>query len=199
MFTCVLDFLHTLRDSDQTYIQTKYEWMDNHFKCDYVIIFVIINNISNNGIAHDSQVVHDKKKKLEGKMVRAERQVVLDMLFSAFEKHQYYNIKDLVDITKQPVVNNTHTHTLKTNTHNNIAGYTKKTNTPAHYPPCFVKLEQIAHGMTFTPVHTIFCGWNLGQHACTYTHIYTHTRTHNHGMNRYSAVDSFQLPENSNV
>lgn len=26
------------------------------------------------------------------------------MLFSAFEKHQYYNLKDLVDITKQPVV-----------------------------------------------------------------------------------------------
>nr|KAF6427628.1 general transcription factor IIF subunit 2 [Rousettus aegyptiacus] len=25
------------------------------------------------------------------------------MLFSAFEKHQYYNLKDLVDITKQPV------------------------------------------------------------------------------------------------
>uniref|UniRef100_A0A8C6SGM7 General transcription factor IIF subunit 2 n=1 Tax=Neogobius melanostomus TaxID=47308 RepID=A0A8C6SGM7_9GOBI len=32
-----------------------------------------------------------------------EKQQVLDMLFSAFEKHQYYNIKDLVDITKQPV------------------------------------------------------------------------------------------------
>ena len=42
-------------------------------------------------------------------MVRAERQVVLDMLFSAFEKHQYYNIKDLVDITKQPVVSSMHT------------------------------------------------------------------------------------------
>ncbi|XP_068185730.1 general transcription factor IIF subunit 2-like [Antennarius striatus] len=52
---------------------------------------------------HDFNVVYDKKKKSEGKMVRAERQVVLDMLFSAFEKHQYYNIKDLVDITKQPV------------------------------------------------------------------------------------------------
>ncbi|XP_076603739.1 general transcription factor IIF subunit 2-like [Chaetodon auriga] len=52
---------------------------------------------------HNFNVLHDKKKKLEGKMVRAERQVVLDMLFSAFEKHQYYNIKDLVDITKQPV------------------------------------------------------------------------------------------------
>lgn len=25
------------------------------------------------------------------------------MLFNAFEKHQYYNIKDLVKITKQPV------------------------------------------------------------------------------------------------
>nr|XP_046259194.1 general transcription factor IIF subunit 2-like [Scatophagus argus] len=52
---------------------------------------------------HDFNVAYDKKKKSEGKMVRAERQVVLDMLFSAFEKHQYYNIKDLVDITKQPV------------------------------------------------------------------------------------------------
>ncbi|XP_075895940.1 general transcription factor IIF subunit 2-like [Nelusetta ayraudi] len=52
---------------------------------------------------HDFNVVYDKKKKSEGKMVRAERQVVLDMLFSAFEKHQYYNFKELVDITKQPV------------------------------------------------------------------------------------------------
>ncbi|XP_029315655.1 general transcription factor IIF subunit 2-like [Cottoperca gobio] len=52
---------------------------------------------------HDFNLEHEKKKKSDGKMVRAERTVVLDMLFSAFEKHQYYNIKDLVDITKQPV------------------------------------------------------------------------------------------------
>jgi transcription initiation factor TFIIF subunit beta len=26
------------------------------------------------------------------------------MLFAAFEKHQYYNIKDLVKLTNQPVV-----------------------------------------------------------------------------------------------
>ncbi|XP_061697731.1 general transcription factor IIF subunit 2-like isoform X3 [Syngnathoides biaculeatus] len=52
---------------------------------------------------HNFNVEYEKKKKSEGKMVRAERQVVLDMLFTAFEKHQYYNIKDLVDITKQPV------------------------------------------------------------------------------------------------
>ncbi|XP_061578907.1 general transcription factor IIF subunit 2-like, partial [Cololabis saira] len=52
---------------------------------------------------HDFNVEYEKKKKSEGKMVRAERQIVLDMLFSAFEKHQYYSFKDLVDITKQPV------------------------------------------------------------------------------------------------
>lgn len=83
-------------------------------------------------------MVYDKKKKSEGKMVRAERQVVLDMLFSAFEKHQYYNIKELVDITKQPVVSSTQTHT-RTNrhTHNNIAGKTKKQYTcPQSTLPC---------------------------------------------------------------
>jgi len=47
---------------------------------------------------------YEKKKKEEGKRSRADKQKVLEMLFSAFEKHQYYNIKDLVDITKQPVV-----------------------------------------------------------------------------------------------
>lgn len=52
---------------------------------------------------HVGNLEYEKKKKCEGRMVRAERQQVLDMLFSAFEKHQYYNIKDLVDITKQPV------------------------------------------------------------------------------------------------
>lgn len=61
-------------------------------------------------VLSDFKIVYEKKKKSEGKMVRAERQVVLDMLFSAFEKHQYYNIKELVDITKQPVVSSLHTH-----------------------------------------------------------------------------------------
>ncbi|KAM4731482.1 general transcription factor IIF subunit 2-like [Anableps anableps] len=52
---------------------------------------------------HDFNLEYEKKKRSEGKMVRADRQVVLDMLFSAFEKQQYYSFKDLVDITKQPV------------------------------------------------------------------------------------------------
>ncbi|KAM8856969.1 general transcription factor IIF subunit 2-like isoform 2-T2 [Synchiropus picturatus] len=62
-------------------------------------ITTIFKPVSN----HDFNLEYEKKKKAEGRMVRAERQLVLDMLFSAFEKHQYYNIKDLVDITKQPV------------------------------------------------------------------------------------------------
>lgn len=50
------------------------------------------------------QIEYERKKKEDGKRARADKQHVLDMLFSAFEKHQYYNLKDLVDITKQPVV-----------------------------------------------------------------------------------------------
>ncbi|XP_031414470.1 general transcription factor IIF subunit 2 isoform X3 [Clupea harengus] len=53
---------------------------------------------------HAYNLEYDKKKKEEGKRARADKQQVLDMLFSAFEKHQFYNIKDLVDITKQPVI-----------------------------------------------------------------------------------------------
>ncbi|XP_053311461.1 general transcription factor IIF subunit 2 isoform X2 [Spea bombifrons] len=52
---------------------------------------------------HQYNIEYEKKKKDDGKRARADKQQVLDMLFSAFEKHQYYNIKDLVDITKQPV------------------------------------------------------------------------------------------------
>ncbi|XP_010878479.1 general transcription factor IIF subunit 2b [Esox lucius] len=52
---------------------------------------------------HVANVEYEKKKRTEGRMVRADRQQVMDMLFSAFEKHQYYNIKHLVEVTKQPV------------------------------------------------------------------------------------------------
>ncbi|XKL61066.1 hypothetical protein PGB90_008123 [Kerria lacca] len=46
---------------------------------------------------------YEEKKKAEGKRSRDDKNAVLDMLFKAFDKHQYYNIKDLVLITKQPV------------------------------------------------------------------------------------------------
>ena len=32
--------------------------------------------------------------------------MVMDKLFSVFEKHQYYNISDLVRLTNQPIVSN---------------------------------------------------------------------------------------------
>lgn len=45
-----------------------------------------------------------EKKKTTDKRVRSERDVVLETIFSAFEKHQYYTLKDLINITQQPVV-----------------------------------------------------------------------------------------------
>lgn len=49
------------------------------------------------------QIEYIEKKKAEGKKARDDKDAVLEMLFAAFEKHQYYNIKDLVKITKQPI------------------------------------------------------------------------------------------------
>lgn len=46
----------------------------------------------------------EKRRKEENKRVRAERDEVLETLYSAFEKHQFYTLKDLVNITQQPVV-----------------------------------------------------------------------------------------------
>ena len=50
------------------------------------------------------QIEYEEKKKAEGKRSRDDKNAVMEMLFKAFDKHQYYNIKDLVNITKQPVV-----------------------------------------------------------------------------------------------
>lgn len=36
--------------------------------------------------------------------MRDDKEIVQNTLFAAFEKHQYYNIKDLERLTKQPVV-----------------------------------------------------------------------------------------------
>ncbi|CAL1545549.1 unnamed protein product [Lymnaea stagnalis] len=61
------------------------------------------------GIVHSYKPVsdhfnfEDKKTKKAEKRSRAEKDKVMDVLFNAFEKHQFYNVKDLVGITKQPV------------------------------------------------------------------------------------------------
>ncbi|GLV37910.1 Transcription factor TFIIFbeta [Carabus blaptoides fortunei] len=53
---------------------------------------------------HKNNIEYAEKKKAEGKKARDDKDAVLEMLFAAFEKHQYYNIKDLVKITQQPIV-----------------------------------------------------------------------------------------------
>jgi len=52
---------------------------------------------------HKHNIDYRLKKKAEGKKARDDKDIVLNMLFNAFEKHQYYNIKDLVQITRQPI------------------------------------------------------------------------------------------------
>ncbi|CAG0912451.1 unnamed protein product [Notodromas monacha] len=52
---------------------------------------------------HRHNIEFEKLKKAEGKKARGERDKVLESLFAAFEKHQYYNIKDLCTITQQPI------------------------------------------------------------------------------------------------
>merc|ERR1712080_573440 len=45
---------------------------------------------------------YEKQKKIEGKKMRDDKEKVQEILFALFEKHQYYNIKDLVTETRQP-------------------------------------------------------------------------------------------------
>jgi len=52
---------------------------------------------------HKNNIEFEMMKKSEGKKSREDKDKVMDMLFAAFEKHQYYNIKDLVRITRQPI------------------------------------------------------------------------------------------------
>ncbi|XP_033637734.1 general transcription factor IIF subunit 2-like [Asterias rubens] len=51
---------------------------------------------------HIGNIEYDKRKKEEGKRSRMDKDKVQDILFNAFEKHQYYAFKDLVGLTQQP-------------------------------------------------------------------------------------------------
>uniref|UniRef100_A0A6G1S763 General transcription factor IIF subunit 2 n=1 Tax=Aceria tosichella TaxID=561515 RepID=A0A6G1S763_9ACAR len=52
-------------------------------------------------LAHEAEL--RKKKDEARKTIREDKEVVLERLYRAFEKQQYYNIKDLVRITNQPL------------------------------------------------------------------------------------------------
>ncbi|CAL8077821.1 unnamed protein product [Calicophoron daubneyi] len=52
---------------------------------------------------HVSNIEYEARKRAEGKNLRREKDDVMQDLFKAFERHQYYTIRDLVLLTKQPV------------------------------------------------------------------------------------------------
>lgn len=52
---------------------------------------------------HASNIEFEARKKAEGKKARDDKDKVMETLFALLEKHQYYNIKDLVKETKQPI------------------------------------------------------------------------------------------------
>lgn len=52
---------------------------------------------------HIGNASHNKEMKEKGKRIRHDREEVQNKLFEVFEKHQYYNIQDLVRLTNQPI------------------------------------------------------------------------------------------------
>jgi len=52
---------------------------------------------------HAMNIQYEKQKKKEGKKMRDDKDKVTEILFALFEKHQFYNIKDLAQETKQPI------------------------------------------------------------------------------------------------
>ena len=54
-------------------------------------------------LALKCHLLSQAKVKAEGKKLRDDKEKVMEVLFGLFEKHQYYNIKDLVKETRQPV------------------------------------------------------------------------------------------------
>lgn len=58
-------------------------------------MFIVIFNFIVGYSLFCLQIEYQEKKKAEGKKARDDKEAVLNVLFAAFEKHQYYNIKDL--------------------------------------------------------------------------------------------------------
>ncbi|CAB3396606.1 unnamed protein product [Caenorhabditis bovis] len=52
---------------------------------------------------HAEDLVRQKQKKEGAKTFRADRDLLRQALFNAFEKHQYYRLHDLQQLTKQPI------------------------------------------------------------------------------------------------
>ena len=52
---------------------------------------------------HASSLANERAKKEQGKKMRDDKEKVQEIIFALFEKHQFYNIKDLMQETRQPI------------------------------------------------------------------------------------------------
>ncbi len=71
---------------------------------EYVRVLIIVPGIPPLALCSLSQTEQKRKEKEQGKKARGDRETVLDLIFTAFQQHQYYNFRDLVHKTEQPPV-----------------------------------------------------------------------------------------------
>lgn len=90
--------------NDTNYIQLKRETMKSFTEPKRQIKmandFIQRTHFLPKSVHYDQKV----EKKDKTKKLRKDKEKVLDLLFNAFAKHQFYNIKDLVKLTQQPTV-----------------------------------------------------------------------------------------------
>jgi transcription initiation factor TFIIF subunit beta len=100
----VIDRAECRPTGDAGYMQLKKGRMEASIKPQREVVQLTkpVNNYKPISV-HDSQLEYEAKKKEEGKKIRLEKEQVHNLLFAAFEKHQYYNVKDLVRVTNQPI------------------------------------------------------------------------------------------------
>eukprot|EP00800_Vazella_pourtalesii_P009985 TRINITY_DN2507_c1_g1_i2.p1 TRINITY_DN2507_c1_g1~~TRINITY_DN2507_c1_g1_i2.p1 ORF type:complete len:174 (+),score=54.65 TRINITY_DN2507_c1_g1_i2:390-911(+) len=70
-------------------------------KYDRAPISNVSNKLSHANMRH-KEISRLKKERQDDKRLRSDKQIVLDRIFEAFKKNQYYGTTDLVSITKQP-------------------------------------------------------------------------------------------------
>lgn len=86
------------------YMRMKKTQIQKACKPDRVVVQIsdrVVNYKPVNQHVHNIQA-EVQKKKTEGKKLRDDKDIVTEKLLVAFEKHQFYNIKDLATITNQP-------------------------------------------------------------------------------------------------
>lgn len=87
--------------TDRNYLHLKRETMKNHIEPKRQIKLAD-SYVQRNHFLPKTNHFQNFEKKDKTKRLRKDKEQVLDILFNAFTKHQYYNIKNLEKITQQP-------------------------------------------------------------------------------------------------